>query len=171
MNKRQIKTVVALGCLVALALTTSATGQSTSKLWSGDPVADRQRLMKLNGASWADAQAKLKAGNAEAVAVNAETMALIATQIVALFPEGSLTDKSKAKPEIWQKWPEFESAVKNYAMQAEKLRDAARSKDLAATEAVAKDFGRQACGTCHTPFRVPPPQQQTPAPPQQQQPR
>jgi cytochrome c556 len=166
MNKRRITTVVALGSLVALALTTAATGQSTSKLWSGDPVADRQRLMKLNGASWADAQAKLKAGNAEAVAVNAETMALIATQIVALFPEGSLTDKSKAKPEIWQKWPEFESAVKNYAMQAEKLRDAARSKDLAATEAVAKDFGRQACGTCHTPFRVPPPQQ--PAPPQQQ---
>ena len=52
-------------------------------------------------------------------------------------------------------------------MQAEKLRDAARSKDLAATEAVAKDFGRQACGACHTPFRVPPPQQ-APAPPAQQ---
>jgi cytochrome c556 len=168
MTHRRVKTVVALGGLIALALTTSATGQSAGKLWSSDPVADRQRLMKLNGASWADAQAKLKAGNAEGVAVNAETMALIATQIVALFPEGSLTDKSKAKPEIWQKWPEFEAAVKNYGAQAEKLRDAARTKDLAATEAVAKDFGRQACGTCHTPFRVPPPQQQAPAPPQQQ---
>jgi cytochrome c556 len=160
MTQRRDKTVVALGGLIALALTTSATGQSAGKLWSSDPVADRQRLMKLNGASWADAQAKLKAGNAEAVAVNAETMALIATQVVALFPEGSLTDKSKAKPEIWQKWPEFEAAVKNFVTQAEKLRDAARTKDLAATEAVAKDFGRQACGTCHTPFRVPPPQQQ-----------
>jgi cytochrome c556 len=170
MKLRHAKTGAVLGMLVALATASSATGQSTTKIWSSDVVADRQRLMKLNGASWADAQAKLKAGNAEAVAVNAETMALIATQIVALFPEGSLTDKSKAKPEIWQKWPEFESAVKNYAMQAEKLRDAARSKDLAATEAVAKDFGRQACGTCHTPFRVPPPQQ-APAPPQVQQPR
>ena len=160
MKLRHVKTGVVLGSLVALALASSATGQSTTKIWSGDPVADRQRLMKLNGASWADAQAKLKAGNAEAVAVNAETMTLIATQIVALFPEGSLTDKSKAKPEIWQKWPEFESAVKNYAMQAEKLRDVARTKDQAATEAVVKDFGRQACGTCHTPFRVPPPQQQ-----------
>ena len=28
-------------------------------LGNGDIVADRQRLMKLNGASWADAQAKL----------------------------------------------------------------------------------------------------------------
>ncbi len=168
MKIREVKTAVALGGLVALALASSATGQSSSKLWTGDPVADRQRLMKLNGASWADAQAKLKAGNAEGVAVNAETMALIATQIVALFPEGSLTDKSKAKPEIWQKWPEFEAAVKNYGAQAEKLRDTARTKDLAATEAVAKDFGRQACGTCHTPFRVPPPQQSAPAAPQPQ---
>ena len=163
MKSKHVRAGVVLGSLVALALAGSATGQSTAKIWTSDVVADRQRLMKLNGASWADAQAKLKAGNAEAVAVNAETMALIATQITALFPEGSLTEKSKAKPEIWQKWPEFESAVKNYAMQAEKLRAAARSKDLAATEAVAKEFGRQACGTCHQPFRVPPPQQ--PAPP------
>ena len=68
-----------------------------------------------------------------------------------------MTPESKAKPEIWQKWAEFESAAKNFQAQAEKLRDAARSKDKAATEAVAKDFGRLACGTCHTPFRVPPP--------------
>ncbi len=170
MKLRHAKTTILLGSVVALAIASSATGQSTTKLWTSDVVADRQRLMKLNGANWADAQAKLKAGNAEAVAVNAEAMALIATQIIPLFPEGSLTDKSKAKPEIWQKWPEFESSVKNYTMQAEKLRDAARTKDLAATEAVAKEFGRQACGTCHTPFRVPPPQQ-TPAPPQQPQPR
>src|SRR5437016_12384190 len=167
MKLTQAKTRVVLGSLVALAMAGSATGQSTTKLRTSAVVVDRQRLMKLNGASWADAQAKLKAGNAEAVAVNAETMALIATQILPLFPEGSLTDKSKAKPEIWQKWPEFEAASKNYVMKAEKLRDAARSKDLAATEAVAQDCGRQACGACHTPFRVPPPQQ-APAPPAQQ---
>jgi cytochrome c556 len=170
MNRRYLKTGVVLGSLVTLALASAATGQSTVKIWTSDVVADRQRLMKLNGASWADAQAKLKAGNAEAVAANAETMALTATMIPSLFPEGSLTDKSKAKPEIWQKWSEFEAAAKNLGAQAEKLRDAARSKDLAATEAVAKDFGRQACGTCHQPFRVPPPQQ-APAPPQQLQPR
>ena len=168
MQIKHVKSAVALGSLVALALVSSATGQSTTKLWTGDPVADRQRLMKLNGVSWADAQAKLKAGNAEAVAANAETMALTSVLVPGLFPEGSLTDKSKAKPEIWQKWPEFEAASKNFTAQAEKLRDAARTKDLAATEAVAKEFGRQACGTCHTPFRVPPPQEQAPAAPQPQ---
>jgi len=157
MNRRRAKTTIVLAGLVALSMAGTATGQSAAKLWSSDVVADRQRLMKLNGASWADAQAKLKAGNAEAVAVNAETMALIATQILPLFPEGSLTDKSKAKPEIWQKWPEFEAAAKKMETESEKLRDAARAKNEQLVQDIVKDFGRNACGTCHTPFRVPPP--------------
>lgn len=132
-------------------------GKSMSKMGSGDVVADRQRVMKLQGASWGDIQAKAKAGNIEAIAVNAETLALTAQQIPALFPGGSLTEKSKAKPEIWQKWSEFEAAAKNLQTQAEKLRDAARAKNEQATQDIVKDFGRTACGTCHTPFRQPPP--------------
>src|SRR5256886_9172747 len=159
MQIKHVKSAVALGSLVALALVSSATGQSTTKLWTGDPVADRQRLMKLNGASWADAQAQLKAGNAEAVAANAETMALTSVLVPGLFPEGSLTDKSKAKPEIWQKWPEFAAAAKNLENRSATLRDQAVAKDGAAAAAAAATFGREACGTCHTPFRVPPPQQ------------
>lgn len=131
--------------------------QSASKMGSGDVVADRQRLMKSVGANWGDIQAKAKAGNIEGVAVNAEALAIYSQQIPALFPAGSGTDKSKAKPEIWQKWPEFEAAAKNLGVQAEKLRDAARAKNEQLTQDLVKDFGRQACGTCHTPFRQPPP--------------
>jgi cytochrome c556 len=134
-------------------------GKSMSQGGSGDVVADRQRVMKLQGASWADIQAKAKAGNIEAIAVNAETLAMTARQIPALFPEGSLTDKSKAKPDVWQKWPEFQAAAKNLEAQAEKLRDAARAKNEQLAQDIVKDFGRTACGTCHTPFRQPPPQQ------------
>jgi len=140
--------VVAFGVALAAA-------QSTMKIGSGDIVADRQRLMKLNGASWKDAQDKFKAGNIEAIVVNAETMALNAQHIPMLFPQGSLTDKSNAKPDIWEKRDDFEKAAKNLETWAEKLRDAAKTKDTAATEAVVKDFGRNACGTCHTPFRKP----------------
>jgi cytochrome c556 len=145
--------------VAALALSGCAMGSSARTIGTGDLVADRQRLMKLNGASWQDAQNKLKAGDIEAVAVNAETMAVSALHIASLFPAGSLTEKSKAKPEIWQKWDEFVRAAETMRVQAEKLRDAAKSKDAAATQAIAKEFGRQACGTCHTPFRVPPPKQ------------
>jgi len=131
--------------------------RSMSKMGSGDVVADRQRLMKLNGASWADIQAKAKAGNIEGIAVNAETLALNAEHVPALFPKGSLTEKSKAKPEVWQKWAEFEQAAKKMQTESEKLRDAARAKNAQLTQDIVKDFGRNACGTCHTPFRVPPP--------------
>lgn len=51
------------------------------KIGSRDLVADRQRLMKLNGASLRDLNAKLKAGNIEAAIVNAETIAINAQHI------------------------------------------------------------------------------------------
>ena len=154
--------LIASGMVIAslvLGIGAGCAGKSMSKMGSGDVVADRQRVMKLQGASWADIQAKAKAGNIEAIAVNAETLALTAQQIPVLFPEGSLTEKSKAKPEVWQKWSEFEAAAKNLETQAAKLRDASRAKNEQLTQEIVKDFGRQACGTCHTPFRQPPPQQ------------
>ena len=66
--------------------------------------------------------------NIEAIAVNAETLALNARHIPALFPKGSMTDKSYAKAEIWDKWAEFEAAAKNLEEKAIALRDAARRR-------------------------------------------
>src|SRR5260370_11307259 len=102
-------------------------------------------------------KAKTKTGNTDGIAVNAETLAMTAQQIPGLSPEGSSSEKSKAKPDVWQKWPEFERAAKNLEVQAEKLRDASRAKNEQLTQDIVKDFGRNACGTCHTPFRQPPP--------------
>jgi cytochrome c556 len=140
--------VVAAGC---------ATEKKMAKSGSGDIVADRQRLMKLHGQVWADIQAKAKANNIEGIEVSAETLAINAQYIPAMFPEGSLTDKSKAKPEVWQKWPEFEAASKKMESEAIRLRDASKAKNAQLTQDIVKDFGRNACGACHTPFRVPPP--------------
>jgi cytochrome c556 len=140
--------VVAAGC---------ASEKKMAKSGSGDIVADRQRLMKLHGQIWADIQAKAKANNIEGIEVSAETLAINAQYIPAMFPEGSLTDKSKAKPEVWQKFPEFEAAAKKMETEAMKLRDASKAKNAQLTQDIVKDFGRNACGACHTPFRVPPP--------------
>ena len=155
-RRRKLWTAL-VGGLVGLAVTGVALAQM-AKPGSGDVIADRQRLMKLNGGSWRDAQDKLKAGNIEAIMVNAETMAINAQHIASLFPQGSTSDKSAAKPEIWQKWSEFEDAAKNLETWAVKLREAAKSKNGDEVQAIAKDFGRNACGSCHTPFRVPPKQ-------------
>lgn len=149
--------IVTASLLVGVAA--GCASKSMSKVGSGDVVADRQRLMKSVGANWADIQAKAKAGNIEGTAVNAEVLAIYSQQITSLFPAGSGTEKSKAKPEIWQKWSEFEAAAKNLETEAAKLRDASRAKNEQLTQQLVKDFGRQACGTCHTPFRQPPPKQ------------
>ena len=151
--------VVTVG-LVAVVATGCATGGKSASMSPADTVAERQRYMKLHGGLWRDIQDKAKANNYEGIAVSAEALALNAPRIPAMFPEGSMTDKSKAKPEIWQKWPDFEKAAMTMKMESEKLRDAAQAKDGERVQTVIKDFGRNACGTCHTPFRVPPPQQQ-----------
>jgi len=154
--KRRLMPRVGLVVVGMIVLVGCAT---TAPIGTGDPIADRQRLMKNVGGNWADAQAKAKAGNIEGIAINAEALALHSMRIASVFPEGSLNpEKSAAKPEIWQKWPEFQAAAKNLQAHAEKLRDTARTKNADATQAVVKDFGRLACGTCHTPFRVPPKQ-------------
>ena len=148
--------LVVLGLAVVLAAG-CASEKKMAKSGSGDVVADRQRLMKLHGQIWSDIQAKAKANNIEGIEVSAETLAINAQYIPAMFPEGTLTDKSKAKPEIWQKWPEFEAAAKKMETEAVKLRDASKAKNAQLTQDIVKDFGRNACGACHTPFRVPPP--------------
>jgi cytochrome c556 len=158
MNRFAVRASVVVGSLAALLLGYATSQAQMAKVGSGDVVADRQRLMKLNGASAKDLNDKVKAGQIEAMAVNAETIAINAQHITRLFPKGSLTDKSKAKPDIWEKWSEFEAAAKTLETKATELRDAARAKDQPKVEAMMKDFGRQTCGACHTPFRVPPPQ-------------
>jgi cytochrome c556 len=155
MRNSIVRSGIVVSTLAAVALGGCATG---IKVGSGDVVADRQRLMKLQGASWKDIQDKAKAGQWEAIAVNAETIALNAEHIPALFPSGSLTDKSKAKPEVWQKWADFQATAKKSGGLAAALRDASRAKDQARVQAMLKDFGKEACGACHTPFRVPPKQ-------------
>jgi cytochrome c556 len=151
-----LRTTIVLGSLAA-AIAVGCASMETAKMSPGEAVAERQKLMKANGEAWKGAQAKMKAGDLAGVAADADRMANNAKKVPALFPPGSLEGKTAAKPEIWQKWGEFEGAAKNFEMEAGKLRDTAKTGNKAATEAVVKDFGKKACGTCHTPFRVPPP--------------
>ena len=156
MKRSALRTTVALGSL-AVVIAVGCASMETAKMSPGEAVAERQKLMKANGEAWKGTQAKAKAGDLAGVAAEADMMAQNAKKITPLFPPGSLEGKTAAKPEIWQKWPEFEAAAKNYEMEATKLRDTAKTGDKAATDAIVKDFGKKACGNCHTPFRVPPP--------------
>ena len=156
MNRPWIGTAAVVAA-VALAATACATARAQRS--PDDIVAERQQVMKQNGDAWKNVQDSAKAGNWAAVASNADVMAKNAAKIPSLFPKGSMTDKSKAKPEIWEKWAEFESTAKKMEAEAVKLRTAAAGGNAQGSQEIIKDFGRNACGACHTPFRVPPPRQ------------
>ena len=87
--------------MAAIVLVAAAAAACTTApqrmVGTGDVVADRQRVKRLQGASFADIQEKFKAGNITGIAVDAEVLAITAMQIPSLFPEGSLTDRSEER--------------------------------------------------------------------------
>ena len=149
--------VMAGGLAVVVAAGCASMGEK--KMTAAEAIDARKALMKEQGAAWKNVQDKAKAGQIAAIVPDAEKLAQTSKEIPKLFPEGSLDPaKSAAKPEIWQKRADFDAAAKNLETWSVKLRDAAKTGNADATNAVVKDFGRQACGTCHQPFRVPPKQ-------------
>lgn len=153
------RATVVIGSLTALTVggCASGGGGGTTKMSSGEAIEKRKALMKEHGAAWRSIQDKAKAGQIAAIAPDAEKLAANAKLIPALFPEGSVDPAtSAAKPEIWQKRGEFDAAAKNLETWSLRLASASKANNTTETQAIVKEFGKMACGTCHTPFRVPP---------------
>jgi cytochrome c556 len=72
---------------------------------------------------------------------------------VSLFPKGSTTGKTKAKPEIWEKSDDFSKAAKNLSKASSDLASAAKAGNDADVEVKVKALG-DACGSCHKQFRA-----------------
>jgi cytochrome c556 len=140
-----------LASAVILAACATAT-----KMSSDDAIAARQKLMKEQGAAMRAINDKLKAGQVQAVVVDAEKLRDTAKQIPVLFPEGSVNPlTSRAKPEIWHKRGDFDNNAKLLESKATQLAATARTGDAQATSAAAADVGRTTCTACHDAFRGP----------------
>jgi len=137
-----------------LAIAGCGTMQSGS-MPADKAIAERQELMKRQGAAMRSISDKLKAGNVQAVAPDAEVLMQTSKQIPALFPAGSTSPTSRAKPEIWQQWAQFEKHAKTLETDATRLRDAARANNASGTQAAVAAIGKQSCGGCHDAFRGP----------------
>jgi len=74
------------------------------------------------------------------------------------FPTGTSTDdfpgKSGAKPVIWSEKDQFSAAEKSASTAAEKLQAAVKSGDKKAVAEQYGNTGKEACGNCHTTFRL-----------------
>src|SRR5687767_13407674 len=150
-------TLLSRAVVVVLSLSVAVVGCATfKKMTPEEAIAARQELMKKQGAAMRSISDKLKAGQVQAVAADAAILQDTSKKIPKLFPEGSLNPAtSRAKPEIWQRWPEFEGNAKKLNSQAKMLADTAKTGNADATGKMVADIGRGTCGGCHTPFRGP----------------
>ena len=152
MNRFTRRAVVALASVVLLA----ACSTMAPKMSADEAIAARQKLMKEQGAAMKSISDKLKAGQAQAIGPEAETLVATAQRIPTLFSEGSLSPQtSRAKPEIWQKWSAFAGNAKILESKATQLQATARAGNAQATAAAVGDLGKTTCGACHDAFRGP----------------
>ena len=143
-------TMVVVGSALALL------GCASAQMSTPDAIAARQKLMKEQGAAMTGIQNKLKAGQHQTIGPETETLARTAKQIAALFPKDSLDPAtSRAKPEIWQRWAEFEAAAKTLETKATAVGALAKTGTAQQVTAAVADMGKTGCGACHQPFRGP----------------
>lgn len=141
--------------LCTVVLSACATGSSQS-MSADQAIAARQQLMKEQGGAMRSIGEKLKSGQVQAVAADAEKLMQTAQRIPDLFPAGSANPQtSRAKAEIWQKRAEFDGYAKALETKATQLAATARSGNAQATQAAVADIGRTTCTSCHDAFRGP----------------
>jgi cytochrome c556 len=144
------------GVIILGALVLFGCARAKSMMGMGDPIAERQALMKEQGATVKSIQDKLKAGQSQAITPELEKLVKTSSRIPSLFPQGSLDpSRSRAKPEIWQKWSEFEGYAKTLNSKATQTAALARTGTAQATGAAVADLAKTTCGACHNSFRGP----------------
>jgi cytochrome c556 len=152
-----LQATVVVGGLASMVLAGCASGGMGAKKMSADEaIAARQKLMKDQGAAMKAISDAAKAGQLQVIPAEAEKLRATAKEIPALFPQGSVNPAtSRAKPEIWQKWAEFEGNAKSLETKASALATTAKGGDAAATNTAVAELGKTTCGACHTAFRGP----------------
>ena len=80
---------------------------STQVFAQADVIEKRQAAMKSNSANVKAIKAAIEAKDDATVETKAKDIMGTADKIPSLFPKGSTTGKTKAKPEIWEKNDDF----------------------------------------------------------------
>ena len=72
--------------------------------------------------------------------------------LLAAFPEGSISDDSDAREEIWFDWEDFEQKFVDFRAAAAGLGEAADAGDVEATKAAFGELGKT-CKACHKAYK------------------
>ncbi|HUN52728.1 MAG TPA: cytochrome c [Candidatus Sulfotelmatobacter sp.] len=117
-------------------------------------VQKRIELMKVNGKHLGVivSYVKGKTPFSPDLAAAAQSVSDYAKSMPALFPPGSVTPTSRAKPEIWQNFEDFKVKAKALETATAELAEILKKDDPAAVQAQLRKVGN-ACGGCHTVYR------------------
>jgi cytochrome c556 len=145
MSQGKILFGVLFGCLTLLI---------SSHLFAQAEVSEkRQKLMKSNGEATKAIKAAAEAKDYVTIEVKAKDIMANGDKILDFFPKGSMQGKTKAKPEIWEKWDDFSKQPAEVKKAASELAAAAKANDDAAITVKVKALG-DACASCHKSFRA-----------------
>ena len=128
----------------------------TAELFAqADEIQKRRLLMENNNDTVVKALVKaVKEKDFAEIQIKVKGIMENMDELVTLFPKGSISEKSRAKPEIWEKWDEFSKLPGTVKKAAQALGDAAKTKNEAEVEVKLKALG-DACNACHRDFRAP----------------
>lgn len=126
---------------------------STQVFAQADVIQKRQDAMKGNSAAAKAIKGAVETKDYATVEAKAKDIMGTADKIVSLFPKGSTTGKTKAKPEIWEKSDDFSKAAKNLSKAASELASAAKAGNADDVDVKVKALG-EACNSCHKQFRA-----------------
>lgn len=137
----------------ALALSCVGFGVAQAQAPTGDSVAIRKAMMRMQGGVLAglNATAQSKA-DPKGFANAAGALSASAAQLVGMFPPGS-TANSRALPVIWSDAAGFAKAATEFGAAAELALVAAAASDATAFAAAVKVIGDN-CNSCHQTFRA-----------------
>jgi len=123
-------------------------------------VRDRQAAMRQRSTDLKTVSAYIddRGGDQASAVAAAKEMLVLEQKIDASWLPGTssadLPGKSNAKPEIWIEMDKFKALGAILQSGQEKLVTALEKGDKAGAKATIADFGKNACGACHTAYRV-----------------
>lgn len=149
---RALTRALALAALVAAAPGARALADEAKHELPPGPIHDRHELMEGVGDNAKKIGAASKAGKPADAAAPAEAIAQAMPKFVTMFPAGSESPLSRAKPNVWTEKAKFDELAQKNEQAALALAAAAKSGgDVKA----ASSAMFQACKACHDQFRVP----------------
>lgn len=84
--------------------------------------------------------------------MHGSALAMLLSDIPALFPEGTNHEESDARPEIWQSWEVYVERSGTTAQRARALEEAIQGGNRAAMVQAFRGLG-ETCGACHEDYR------------------